>query len=722
LTTQITGYQLLTLASGTIAILLAVYTLSYMWWPYGREDPSRFWNRLVSLDYIPQIITICSAVIRVSVSVHCLLCCGMIASISLTRRQVLFQDAAAISIARCEPSGPFSILLPLFLGTTRKINIPQRPALHNVKSSGGQRYICFVLITVVALLSVTTQFTSTILLYDLGKSNVPGRIQNENVTYRQDTPGKEVAGFAVGTQNPPAYPVFAESTEGTPEVINYTEHGGLVDTRGAVRAFFPFSKANRSSIISYRGPAYVVDSHVLCFSPIPWGLGSKPIDDLSTHASHNPPPYLRVREETTTDKYAIATNITGQLGTSVLNRYLNSEESKSSFAGPGDFNISFTCTVPVANNIQFHVLCTLQSPGNDTSEIPAKKISVHALNWFLVVDAGSLGVKNWSDVKFGQSPKPIHTGDEWTLIKDESSNFTLRMSLCVSSFGVAGYSNVKAEGLGNYMEPELSMDQIGNAQSYNTSLIRKQLGVLSSNHSERNILNLTWLNNSREPDENSAVSKLTDSIRADKSTTTNISYIAGCNICYASDPATVHPVLSSLYFGVLNDTMKLPQAIQAIMTVVTSMSYYDRLTFGNKVAQAEVQRRGNFTVPIRLRGFFVVVGLLVVHFLLVLIILGMFLRDPRNVVGQYWQTIAQLHQGEAQEFLDEASGWDDDRVKQWMEEEGRSWSHSIVDIKGPDNKVAQVAIGFVGSTPGRLAKFGASVENVFRSMNEFLTR
>jgi hypothetical protein len=272
------------------------------------------------------------------------------------------------------------------------------------------------------------------------------------------------------------------------------------------------------------------------------------------------------------------------------------------------------------------------------------------------------------------------------------------------------------------MEPELSKDQIGNAQSYNTSLIKKQLGVLSSNHSERNILNLTLLNNSREPDENSAVSKLTDSIRADKSTTTNISYIAGCNICYASDPATVHPVLSSLYFGVLNDTMKLPQAIQAIMTVVTSMSYYDRLTFGNKVAQAEVQRRGNFTIPIRLRGFFVVVGLLVVHFLLVLIILWMFLRDPRNVVGQYWQTIAQLHQGEAQEFLDEASVWDDDRVKQWMEEEGRSLSHSIVDIQCPDNKAAQVAIGFVDSTPGRLAKFSVSVENVFRRMNEFLTR
>jgi len=697
-------------------MLLAVYTLSYMWWPYGREDPSRFWNRLVSLDYIPQIITICSAIIRVSVSVHCLLCCGMIASISLTRRQVLFQDAAAISIARCEPSGPFSILLPLFLGTTRKINIPQRPAPHNIKSSGGLRYLCFVLITVVALISITTQFTSTILLYDLGKRNVPGRIQNETVTYRQDTPGKEVAGFAIGTQNPPAYPVFAEWTEGAPAVINYTERGGVVETRGSVRAFFPFSKVNRSSIISYRGPAYIVDSHVLCFSPTPSGFGTNPIQATAKA----PPPFSKARAETNTEKYAIATNITGNLETSVLNRYLNSGKSKKYFAGPADFNISFTCTIPVAN-IQFHVLCTLQSPGNASREIPARNISVGALDWFLVLDAGNLNVTDFADVKF-DDPKPTYMGDEWTSIQDNSSNSTLRMSLCVSSFGVAGYSDIEAKGEGNYIEPELSMDQIGEVQSYNTSLIRKQLGVLSNDYSQRNIPSLTPLKNLQDADENRAASTLTESSRADGSTTTNIAYIAGCNICYVTDPATVHPVLSTLYFGVLNDTNKLPLAIQAIMTVVTSMSYYDRLTFGNKVAQAKVQRQGDFTIPIRLRGFFVVVGLLVVHFLLVLIILWVFLRDPRNVVGQYWQTVAQLRQGEAQGFLDEASVWDDDRVKQWMEEEGRSWSHSIVDIKGPDNKVAQVAIGFVGSTPGRLAKFGASVENVFRSMNEFLTR
>lgn len=712
LRTQITWYQLVTLAGGTIAILLAVYTLSYIWWPYGRDDSSRFWNRMVSMGYIPQTITICSALIRTSVSFHSVLCCGMIASISLTHRQVLYQDAAAMSIARSDPSGPFSIIPPLFSGTTRTINMHRSSEAQNITPNGIQRYVCFALVIVVAVLSVITQFTSTILLSDMGTTDVPGRLQDETVTYRQ-LKGSDFGRIGLGTQSPSAYPIFAEQIKSSPRVYDDGEQGTLVDTGALFRAFLPFSKLNRSTIISYRGPAYVVDSHVLCFPPTVEVIRNE--NDYSSlnlgllkrqdSPEDEPSNYGAVPRRTTT-------RITGLLRPSVLDRYLNSGNSSIFITEPANFTLRFNCTIPLSNT-QSHVLCEAHKPTSTSTYTPiptvgatTKNISDSALEWLLVIETNSGNIQ-WKDVIFTDKPRPVYTG-EWAAINNTANNVTLKLSLCMSSFGVAAYSNVTVKGNGNYAEPDLSIALIDTPHTpiYNTSLIKNQLGVFGNNHSPRNVLNLTSVDIPQKREMVTAASKLVQNNNE------------GIDMSCAT---IVHPILSSLYYGVLNDTKQVPLAIQAFMTVITSMDYYSRRTFGNQRAQATVQRRSKCTIPTRMVGFFVVIGSLAVHFMLVLTILWMFSRDPRNIVGQSWQTIAQLHQGKAQDFLDKASVWDDDHVKQWMKEEGGSCSHSIVDVEGP-NKAGQFTIGFVDSTPGRLEGFSVSVESFFRSIKEFLTR
>jgi hypothetical protein len=157
------------------------------------------------------------------------------------------------------------------------------------------------------------------------------------------------------------------------------------------------------------------------------------------------------------------------------------------------------------------------------------------------------------------------------------------------------------------------------------------------------------------------------------------------------------------------------------MTVVISANYYDRLSFAAEYStdrlNATVQQIRRVSAPLRTTGFVIVIATITLHLILTLSIALVFLRDPRNTVGQCWQTIAQLQQGEARAFLDLASMWGDDRVQSWMECDGRSWANKIVDIQVDEYDTMEpgVVISFVDSNPGRILKLAASIKESFRS-------
>ncbi|KAF8243691.1 hypothetical protein K440DRAFT_663957 [Wilcoxina mikolae CBS 423.85] len=568
----------------------------------------------------------------------------MMASISLAHKQVLFKDGAAISVARFASSGPFDIFLPLYRAT---------------KARRGRASSGFLIVAVLTLLSIVLQFSSTILTNDLAMQKIPDNYKTKNVTYQrsQDRVGS-VYGWRLLARNPTEYPVFAEQTASF-NSITVTGEGGLGDTGNTLRAFLPLSKTNRTRLISYEGPANIIASHVLCFSP--------------SIQSFNATFIVNGNDTVGTKDNSI--HIDGVLNTPILARNSGKLPFPDSFEGLRNFTaLRFGCNIPFrkveptsSSQSIFYALCdftpfVLNRYNEDPDKsFPPKNIMSNFTNWILVTNTLAGTDADWKNASFVGIHKPVYDESEWTTLSDVTRTVSVGLSLCVHTFRRTQNKMISAHGEWNRTEPEVVDNYFEfYEQPFNTEPIRLMHGVLNNGSfttSQRGILSLTQTHDILGDFSHEVHHDLRSLMFEDNSPS-----ISMCNSC--DDRIRVsHPILSRLFIDTVSDSGRPSKALQVLLTTMASMYYYDRMLFFNVGKEAKIQYVTNLLIPQRNLGLSVVTGMIAFHFALMLLITWLYLPHRHNShVGQVWMSVAQLHIGDAGKFLDQVSTLDDDAV------------------------------------------------------------
>ncbi|KAE8442117.1 hypothetical protein EG329_003823 [Mollisiaceae sp. DMI_Dod_QoI] len=500
-----------------------------------------------------------------------------------------------------------------------------------------------ILTIVLAIDSIVIQFSSTILLSDLLTGTTPGFVQTKSIRYDYEyLPGGiyqnllSMPQIASWFMRPSFFPAFAEYTE-QPLIQENVSDTGLT-----LRAFFPMSSANdRVRIYNFTGKAYVLDSRVSCQAPL--------LDNVtfsgSLHGHISPSvivPRLYLLNSSTSFSCPVATlaNLTDLLPAeqwpltfcSITDPPYTNGTVGSSFSGG---LMSEFSTYP---------------PGGDTDALSSNG---RAGMSFLFVNATiSVETPEPTDVNPTEgfntalTSTSMEAHDEWVDVIFEDGSM-LSASLCYAAFDTADL-DIQASGASNRTEPVPGFDPVSNSLTFTE--VTKQLSQASNlSHTQRNILQLqrkdSWIPSPSDdrPDDSlpfavSLASYLFLGLTGQISHQLwDGGYSGRCNL----DDA-----YCNLFQAVLNsggEKKSVALALQAIITATTSMLYYEQLPTFSKVENSSQVFFEETLVPIKHRGFSLLVSVVVVHLILVGIISVLFYRSTRvSMLGNVWQVVSQL--------------------------------------------------------------------------------
>lgn len=251
---------------GTYTLVLAIIATVFLWaplaflgWMWFGNRSSSIWRRLMLDDYAKQGVTISALVLRTALACLGGIATAMIASVSIEHRGVPFQDVAEVSIARFTNSGPDVFWISMLFRKTF-VEIPAR-----------------LLLILLLLITLASQFTSTILLSDLGQGTVitpsttsantsgfsyAGATVDSGTGDTTDTKSPFLTSPNYFTTDPTVFQTFAEHSEPG------KSSDGVDDTGLTLRAFLPFADTTaRQSIGDFQGTAPVFDTRVVCTRP-----------------------------------------------------------------------------------------------------------------------------------------------------------------------------------------------------------------------------------------------------------------------------------------------------------------------------------------------------------------------------------------------------------------------------------------------------------------------
>lgn len=252
LTRRLGRYLLITNAVALMLLFVSLSALSFLW--FGNEG-NIHWRYIMINGWVSQAVTLATLAIRLAVGIQASTAVAMLASMSLEASGgVLLGEAPALSISRYVNTGPLSTL-PVFWRNATGPN-------------GNYPFITIVLLAICTLLS---QFSSTLLLWDVRSSTVQDSPQSHGIhigmgmqNFIERFESTVSRGKNVWFSSPQSFQAFAEWNE-APE----TQLDAVIDTGPIVRAFLPVgSELERSMINRFEGIASLFDARVACIRPI----------------------------------------------------------------------------------------------------------------------------------------------------------------------------------------------------------------------------------------------------------------------------------------------------------------------------------------------------------------------------------------------------------------------------------------------------------------------
>ncbi|KAH7025120.1 uncharacterized protein B0I36DRAFT_434616 [Microdochium trichocladiopsis] len=682
--------------------------------PYiAYEQPgSVTWRRLALDAYAAQSVTLSGVLIRTALGILAPPTTSMIAAIVLERRGVALDALLPISITRYSNSGALS-LIHLFLSPS---------------TLGG--FYTF-LITLLFLLTLAAQFSSTLLVLDL--QPVPVMNFSRTVTFPYSAnmthPNVALSGDTLDyyKHRPDVFGIFAEYSEPTA-----TETDGVDDTGATVRALLPLtSQPERERVRNFQGMAKVLDARVACVRPEltdvrvcgSWSSENWPVYQLCGSVRSGTPrlpdkAYVKPSSKTTPPEqglHPLSVNSTFQCDI-VATQW--SEDRRDH-----DWALCMTSGVQLAS-----MLSNATAYGEYYPQIAGSSRSMVVLN------ARDIFRQLQEMAPYGYTANLTRNGT-WTMLDAKAEGPWTHQQVRYTppdkspqllSFKTSWCSELVADGPVRYMNITASTDRHSNkepsyqfdgqADTFDTTLIREQLGATStttttttSTSSQRQILTLS--KSSLDQSLASIRGKpLNASLAADRYIDSRVNLRGEHTILLqpwairaekhdaeqAINIRITDSLLSAIFAAALDDTSSPARAIQAFRFTQARMIYYDALkAFSGNLTSAEVDEEILVLAPAARAGFLSVMGIIAAHVVLFVLVLVLFLRESRwSFLEQAWSAVGQVaSHADAQGLLLASSAVTDDDVARWVS----SSSSSFPDADAGQPRRRRMGTSAVGS-------------------------
>lgn len=610
------------LALGTLANLLAVGILTLLWEGarqsrIGGKVPS-IWTSILVSGWLSRTITLTALVIRVAVGTQAGICISMLAALLLERFEAPLYEVPIISMMRHNSGGPYNLSWMVTTGSFR-----------------GIRSWKLVITIVIALTTLGSNLTSTILFSDLSDGSVTGNADTTDVAFGSNRSAQAFLlhrGVDYWKARPASYPIFAELSQ------NPIVSEGVKDTGLTLRALLPYAKSDqRTSLRSYIGQTSILDARVTCVRP---NIQAKA---ALIYGFTNMTGFISFH---------------GSLAYSTPLPILDFDD--------GFYEATFNCSVPLYGGVQ--------KQWTRDREWAASICYINATNTSGMVgffsnstDSGeevllfnSTGRFRYNDTTWEEGYRNIITwpeqkNEEWLDMTVPQLNETLSATLC---FKYRSIRNLEATLIGTPMQQEPALSWARNGREEDSGDVRKMLGATNTQYSraERGILNLeTYNRTSHSETYNFAVAATLISGNVILSNSyQNSPSILMCSYCGNYGPGTIDPhrYHIALFQDILYGTRNPALAIQALHTTIVQMSYYDFLPDFDISAPATVVSVSTMLMPQQWIGFSVVLVILTLHTSLVILITVVYIKGTNiSLLGDHWQALAQVGKGETEQVL-----------------------------------------------------------------------
>jgi hypothetical protein len=158
------SYGIIILGISIIGLLASAGFISFLW---CAGDSNYIWRLLASNEGMTKAVAISSMIFRTSITLQAGVATSMLAGLAIERKEILLPLLATVSMMRSSNSGP--IVLAWLLRP--------RPG----KKGGIRGLLVPGLATLLALTTLSSQFTSTALLSDISSGLVTGFVDHSVV-------------------------------------------------------------------------------------------------------------------------------------------------------------------------------------------------------------------------------------------------------------------------------------------------------------------------------------------------------------------------------------------------------------------------------------------------------------------------------------------------------------------------------------------------------------
>ncbi|KAF2669898.1 hypothetical protein BT63DRAFT_454080 [Microthyrium microscopicum] len=670
-------WSLIVVVLSAIVLIFALGFLSWIW--YGGRSNSN-WRRIMIKGWSKQAVTLSAILIRLAISSLATLATSMIAAIAIERRGVPLHIFPQVSIARYANTGPDTLWISTF---TDKAFLSRR-----------LRLLLILLLTT----TIASQFSSTLLLSDFSQGSVTGFSSSQQVGLASSSmtvAGMDIDDIIEDNPLPPNY--WSHYPKQFATFAEYSEPGNssdaVDDTGVSLRSFLPLSDVTeRQNILEYTGAAAVFDTRVVCVQPnfTTLSFNASSLSGQLMYSDSIPGKQKSVkpvRGNVTDEFLELGTSFTSSYSVRPTNFTCNIASSPKWSKTLCVLKGYTTDVLPLQNGSSIWMIDGLVSAldpfYNETATtLPLVKqgdaFPVNTGNMHLIIEPprspGAVikwepSTGPWSAVTIRNVTKNFDCSTCWEdLTKNNCSSHCIqrvfRTSLCFDAlpppadmYTIQDF-NISMSSPKSRLEPGVT--PMSNGSLY-TGNIRRQLGVTKQplDLDTRGILQLEGkallkdlaqrreffqsfnLSSLKGVDE---IPELNPNMRwpatlGDNYWTPAIAFSSGRSYTVA-DP---NDAVLGIFNDTLNDTDSPAKALQAVLTVLLGMAYYDPLQFTNYPTSASLTYSESALMPLNQRGLVAVFCIICAHVLICMFVAVEFVRNTKkSYLGNAWQAVAQV--------------------------------------------------------------------------------
>lgn len=628
---------MLVIAGGAVISPVMLGILALLWvgkGPGSGESASVSWRYVVLKGWVTEAVTLCSLVIQVCTSAQALICTSLAAATLLESTGVPLSQVAEVSTMRGTNSGPWRLVFLMFRSSARRLPSVQ-----------------LLLMLVLFLGTLATQFVSTILVADLDVSSITGyaNYTRLNLTMTRSMQQLYQPTVAQWTMKPTDYSSFGEIPSGISVEPNAR---GFSDTGNVRRLFVPLQHENRTNLHHYIGGAYGINIRVACAPPVLDGRfeaidpGSMPLPFLLTMIGN-------ISYEATFANAGIDVPSLCADGTCLPPQF-NCTMPTSGI--PGRVG-TYSCIPDLSNVIDADNM-TFFPDGRNSPVTP------HSMVFLVTRNNGSFD--DWTFVNnvsaIPDNPRRDGEWASWNL----GDNVKLDASICFSEL-LWDYSHVDMSTTHDTVEPAVTLDPKTRAKD--STAARTLLGVNpnATSAADRQLLTINTVENTTTDSSNLLVSYLNGAINSGifgLSTYPSGVTINGDGASYGY--STINPFYDypTVVQDVLNTTNRPALALQGMLTIMAMTLHYAQINLLDIEDDVSITTSVSATIPVRFTGLAVTAGIVCANLICIVVITILFVaRTNHSKQGHFWHTISQLISDKTVHILQASPESRDDQVR-----------------------------------------------------------